>query len=211
MLLASSTVTLGAQATMQGSSTPPARGLPVQGTTTEGSGKAMAKGALIGALSGALMATAFYYISEEGTRSSGCDPLNCAMPFLSVSGAIAGMFIGREMDAKRRAFAPRSGESIEFGFAEVRVVGSPTYIDVRDTLMAVVTDSGAQLFSAALAPKALRRRAGGLSTLRQVVLMPERGTLVLGTGTALWEANLVAGPATRLADRTTCSWEKGTR
>ena len=130
-------------------------------------------------------------MSERGERSSGCQPLDCALPFLSVSGAVAGLFIGRELDAQRRALAPRAGESIEFGFTEAKLLAPPSFIDVRDSLIAVVSDSGAQLLSALPQPKALRRRATGLSAMRQVAIAPGRGTLLLGTGTALWETNLV--------------------
>ena len=80
------------------------------------------------------------------------------------------------------------------------MLAPPTFIDVRDSLIAVVSDSGVQLLLASPSPKALRRRANGLSALRQVAIVPARGSLVLGTGTALWEASLLAGPATRLAD-----------
>lgn len=163
-------------------------------------GGTLARSSAFGALTGSILAMGYYFLSERGERSSGCQPLNCAMPFLTSSGAIAGLFIGRELDAQRRAFAPRAGESIEFGFAEARLLAPPTFIDVRDTLIAVVSDSGAQLLTAAVAPKALRRRASGLSAMRQVAIMPGRGSLVMGTGTALWEANLVTGPASRLAD-----------
>ena len=116
---------------------------PVQGSTSQrtvpsartvkssGSGKAMLKGAIWGALAGAVLGGAFYVLSDEGNRSSGCEPLNCALPFLTVSGAFAGVFIGHELDAKRRAFAPRAGQSLEYGFAEVGVRGAPTFIDVR--------------------------------------------------------------------------------
>ncbi len=122
------------------------------------------------------------------------------MPFLTTSGAIAGLFIGRELHAQRRAFAPRAGTSIDFEFAEGGLLAPPNYIDVRDSLIAVVSDSGAQILSATPSPKALRRRANGLSAMRQVAIVPSRSALILGTGTALWEANLVSGPATRLAD-----------
>lgn len=200
MLMAPGAVSLGAQAATQGPAAPAARVAPSQNVTTGKLNGTMWRATLYGALSGAVLGTAFYFLSDEGDRASGCEPINCALPFLTVSGAIAGMFIGREIDAKQRAFAPRAGSAMEFGFAEARVLASPTSIDVRDSLIAVVSDSGAQLLTAAAAPKALRRRAAGLSSLRQVAIMPERGTLVLGTGTALWEAGLVTGPATRLAD-----------
>lgn len=175
-------------------------GLPPQSSTTGAVTGTMWRTSLYGALSGAALGTAFYFLSDKGERSSGCEPQNCALPFLTISGGIAGLFIGRERDAKQRAFAPRAGESLEFGFTEARLLASPTFIDVRDTLIAVVSDSGAQLLTATAAPKALRRRAAGLSALRQVAILPERGTITLGTGTALWEANLVTGPASRLAD-----------
>ena len=163
-------------------------------------GGTLARTSAFGALSGSVLAMGYYFLSEKGTRSSGCQPLDCALPFLVTSGAIAGLFIGRELDAQRRAFAPRAGEVIEFGFGEGRVLAPPTFIDVRDSLIAVVSDSGVQLLSATPSPKALRRRANGLSALRQVAIVPSRGSLVLGTGTALWEASLLAGPATRLSD-----------
>lgn len=177
---------------------PSAPGGPIP--ASRASGGTLLRSSLFGALSGTVLATGFYFLSEKGDRSSGCQPLNCALPFLAGSGAIAGLFIGRELDAQRRAFAPREGESIEFGFAEGIVLAQPSYLDVRDSLIAVVSDSGAQLLSASAAPKALRRRANGLSALRQIAIIPARGSLVLGTGNALWEANLVSGPASRLAE-----------
>lgn len=197
LALAPSTASLRAQATVPGAS--------LSTTQPSSSARAVNRGTLgrssaFGALSGSLMAMGFYFLSEKGNRSSGCQPLNCALPFLTVSGAIAGLFIGRELDAQHRAFAPRAGESIEFGFAEAIVLTSPTYLDVRDSLIAVVSDSGAQLLSASTAPKALRRRANGLNAMRQVAIVPGRGTLVLGTATALWEASLMNGPASRLVD-----------
>lgn len=163
-------------------------------------GRVLARTSAFGALSGTMLAMGYYFMSERGERSSGCQPLNCALPFLSVSGALAGLFIGRELDAQRKAFAPRVGESMAFSIVEGGVLSAPTYIDVRDSLIAVVSDSGAQLLTASNAPKALRRRANGLSSMRQVALMPSRGTLVVGTASALWEANLVTGPASRMFD-----------
>ncbi|MBL0169188.1 MAG: hypothetical protein IPP90_00455 [Gemmatimonadaceae bacterium] len=179
---------------------PGAMGVTPPGTTRRPDGGTLARTSAFGALSGTVLAMGYYFLSEKGTRSSGCQPLDCALPFLAGSGAIAGLFIGRELDAQRRAFAPRAGEVIEFGFGEGKLLAPPSFIDVRDSLIAVVSDSGVQLLSATPAPKALRRRANGLSALRQVAIVPARGSLVLGTGTALWEASLLAGPATRLAD-----------
>ncbi len=174
--------------------------LSAQNGSTRPAGRRLARSSAFGALSGAILGTGFYFMSDRGARSNGCQPLDCAIPFLTLSGAIAGLFIGREREAQQRALAPRAGESISFSLAEARVLAAPSYIDVRDSLLAVVSDSGAQLFSAAASPKALRRRAGGLSAMRQVAIAPDRGTILLGTGSALWEANLLSGPATRLAD-----------
>ena len=108
--------------------------------------------------------------------------------------------MAKEVDAQRRVDTPRTGDNFTFAFAEAGTLGSLIAMDVRDSLIAVVSDSGAQLFSAAATPKALRRRAAGLSSLRQVVIVPATQTMVLGTGTALWEASLGAGPATRIGD-----------
>lgn len=154
----------------------------------------------LGAATGGALAMGYYFMSERGDRAGGCRPFNCAMPFLVVSGAISGLFIAKEVDAQRRVDAPRTGESFTFAFADAATLAPPIAIDVGDSLVAVVSDSGAQLFSVAPAPKALRRRAAGLSSLRQVVILPSSQTMVLGTGTALWETALVTGPATRIGD-----------
>ncbi len=155
---------------------------------------------VLGAATGGLMAMGYYFMSEQGDRAGGCRPFNCAMPFLVVSGAISGLFIAKEIDAQRRVDAPRTGESFSFAFGEAGTLAPVIAMDVRDSLVAVVSDSGAQLFAAASTPKALRRRAAGLSSLRQVVILPSAQTMVLGTGTALWEAALGAGPAKRIGD-----------
>lgn len=155
---------------------------------------------VIGAATGGVMAMGYYAMSQQGDRAGGCRPFNCAMPFLVVSGAISGLFIAKEIDAQRRVDAPRTGESFTFSFSEAGTLAPAIAMDVRDSLVAVVSDSGAQLFTAASAPKALRRRAVGLSSLRQVVILPASQTMVLGTGTALWEASLGTGPATRIGD-----------
>ncbi len=155
---------------------------------------------LIGAAAGGVMAMGFYAISDNGSRASGCKPLSCALPFLSVSGAVSGLFIARELDAGRRAHAPRTRARLNFGFSEASLLSAPTHIDGRDSLIAVVSDSGTQLVSASAAPKALRRRASGLTGLRQVVIVPLTGSLVIGSGTALWETSLASGPAARIGD-----------
>ena len=153
-----------------------------------------------GALAGTALAMGYYFLSEGESRASGCEPINCALPFLSISGGFAGLFIGRELQEQRLALAPRAGSAVAFGMVEAKLLASPNAIDVRDSLIAVVGDSGAQLLSAAPQPKALRRRAAGLSAMRQVAIAPGLGTLILGTGSALWETSLINGPATRLAD-----------
>ncbi len=155
---------------------------------------------LLGAASGGVLALGYHYMSQTSSRPGGCRPFSCAMPFLTISGAISGLFISRELDAQRRAESPRVGDVLSFGFSEAAALASPTAIDVRDSLVAVVSDSGAQLFSATASPKALRRRGTGLSNMRQVAIVPTAGSLVFGTSSALWEASLTSGPAARIAD-----------
>jgi len=196
--------TMGAAQGVPRGTTPAGLGRGTGSTAPTGdarpNGRRLLRSSAFGALSGSILGMGFYFLSDRGARSSGCQPLDCALPFLTASGAIAGLFIGRELDSQQRALAPRAGTSIDFAFTEARVLAAPSSIDVRDSIIAVVSDSGAQLFSAGAQPKALRRRAGGLSAVRQVAIAPDRGTILLGTGSALWEANLLSGPATRLAD-----------
>ena len=154
---------------------------------------------VMGMALGAALGVGNYFLSDGGRRATGCMPLNCAMPFLVVSGGVSGLFLGRELDARRRALAPRAGGVLTFRTASEAVAGEPLALDVRDTLLVVASDSGAQLYTAGRAPVALRRRGVGLAGMRQVALRPEQGTLVFGTGSALWETPLLTGVASRLA------------
>ena len=169
-------------------------------TITRGTGVRLGRFSLIGAATGSALALGYYFVSAKGQNAGGCRPFSCAMPFLTLSGALSGLFIGSELNAQRRAETPRAGANFAFTISEASVLAAPTAFDVRDSLIAVVSDSGAQLLLASATPKALRRRAAGLNNLRQVVIVPRSGALVLGTATALWEASLVSGPATRVLD-----------
>lgn len=176
--------------------------LPPSRTAPIGSLRPSARPATYGVMGmalGAALGVGNYFLSDGGKRATGCMPLNCAMPFLVVSGGVSGLFLGRELDARRRALAPRAGGVLTFRTASEAVPGEPLALDVRDTLLVVASDSGAQLYTAGRAPVALRRRGVGLAGMRQVALRPGEGTLVFGTGSALWETPLLAGVASRLA------------
>lgn len=154
----------------------------------------------LGALTGAALALGYWSVSEEGQRGSDCRPLECALPYLTISGAIAGLFLGRELEMQRIALAPREGDVVRYASTAVKLVAPPTFFDARDTLLVVASDSGAQLVSATQPPRALATRAAGLRSIRQVTLLPTRGTLAIGTATALWEAPISSGPARRVSE-----------
>lgn len=155
----------------------------------------------LGALTGAALAGGYYLVSERGDRAGRCQPWDCALPYLSLGGAISGLFMARELDALKRAETPRTGMRYTWPVREAPLLAPPIAFDVRDSLIAVVSDSGAQIVSAAAAPRALRRRATGLTDLRQVAITgggaSGAGRLLVGSGTSLWETDLVSGPASR--------------
>jgi hypothetical protein len=153
----------------------------------------------LGAVIGASLAGGYWLISEKGDRAGRCQPINCALPYLSIGGAISGLFMARELDALKRVNAPRAGESYRFTLRETALPAPAADLVVGDTLVAAVSDSGAHLFPVLAAgnPRALRRRATGLSGLRAVALVPATGRLLVGSGTSLWELDPLAGPATR--------------
>ncbi|MDQ6611205.1 MAG: hypothetical protein M3Y64_02120 [Gemmatimonadota bacterium] len=155
---------------------------------------------LIGAGTGALLATAYYGFSDRGRTAASCGPLNCALPYLSFTGAFIGLFSAKDIAATRRAEAPRIGTTLEFNTLDVPVVAIPLGFAIRDTLIAVVTDSGAQMVSAGAKPLVLRRRGVGLSDLRQVALRSASPQLFIGTGFALWEGSATAGQLSRAYD-----------
>lgn len=154
-----------------------------------------------GAAVGGLLSFGYYQLSDRGANSGKCEPLNCALPYLSLSGAIFGLFLAKERSAQRRAESPRLGDAIEFAVSRIDLPSAASDIAVRDSVVVVSTDSGAQVFSAVPRPVGLRRRAAGLSNLRSVALSgaPE-AQLLIGTGTALWETPLTTGLVSRLMD-----------
>ncbi|MEP6781497.1 MAG: hypothetical protein ABJC26_16485 [Gemmatimonadaceae bacterium] len=173
---------------------------PQRKNSSEASNTSKLKYLLIGAGTGALLATAYYGFSNGGKTASSCGPLNCALPYLSITGGLIGLFSAKDLAATRRAEAPRIGASLNFATVELPLISTPLGLAIRDTLIAVVTDSGAQIVSASGKPLALRRRGIGLSDLRQVALRPSGAQLLIGTGVALWEGSAGAGQLSRAYD-----------
>ena len=170
------------------------------GPETAQSGDHRIRYMLSGAAVGGLLSLGYYQLSNRGENSGKCMPLNCALPYLSVSGAIFGLFLAKERGAQRRAEAPRIGESLEFLVSRIELPGAATDITVSDSVVVVASDSGAQVFSALPKPVGLRRRGAGLSNMRSVAIGGTVPKLFIGTGTALWETPLAAGRVSRLMD-----------
>ncbi|MCA0377047.1 MAG: hypothetical protein LCH84_15455 [Gemmatimonadetes bacterium] len=156
---------------------------------------------LAGALVGTALATAYYAVSDPADRESGCKPWSCALPYLAGSGALTGLFLSRELAIQRQANVPRLGARERATFASAPVVGAAGSIAVRDSLVAVLSDSGVTLFSApagaSARPAALRRRAAGLGGLRQVAL-PATGQMLLGSASALYAGSTESGTFSRV-------------
>ncbi len=173
---------------------------PQHSNSANGTNTSKIKYLLIGAGTGALLATAYYGFSNGGKTAASCGPLNCALPYLTVTGGFIGLFSAKDIAATRRAEAPRIGATLTFNTTEVPLVSTPLGLSVRDSLIAVVTDSGAQILSAGTKPLALRRRGIGLSDMRQVALRAASPQLLVGTGFALWEGSAGAGQLSRAYD-----------
>lgn len=153
-----------------------------------------------GAAVGSAMALGYYFMSNKGENAGRCGPTACALPYLSISGGLFGLFLSREKAAQRRAEMPRAGEALEFPLTSVTLPAAATSIAVRDTIVVAATDSGAQVVQAATRPVVLRRRGAGLSSVRSVAIGGADPRLYIGTGTALWETPLTSGLLTRVSD-----------
>lgn len=169
--------------------------LPAQGV--DGGNSHKLRYSLIGALVGSALATGYYAISDQGDGAQGCKPWSCALPYLAGSGALTGLFLSRELAIQRQANIPRLGAPEKATFASAPVVGAAGGIAVRDSLVAVLSDSGVTLYAAGARPTALRRRGAGLGGVRQVAL-PSVDRLVLGSTSALYAGSSEAGTFSRV-------------
>lgn len=154
---------------------------------------------VVGGLVGVALAAGYSSVVDKAIPPS-CDPWGCAMPFLSLSGAITGLFLAREIDAQRRAERPRVGVRDRVGLEYGLLPAMPDGMSLRDSLIAVVSDSGVSLFAAEAKPRALRRRGVGLRGLRDVALLPGNERLLVSSDVALYATSSRAGTATRLLD-----------
>lgn len=166
---------------------------------TAGSPVRRLKYTVIGALVGVALAGGYASAVDKAIPPS-CDPWGCAMPFLSVSGAITGLFLAREIDAQRRAERPRVGVRDRVGLEYAVLPAMPDGMSLRDSLIAVVSDSGISIFAAEAKPRALRRRGIGLRGLRDVALLPSNARLLVSSDVALYGTSSVSGVAARLLD-----------
>lgn len=154
---------------------------------------------VVGGLVGVALAAGYSSVVDKAVPPS-CDPWGCAMPFLSLSGAITGLFLAREIDAQRRAERPRVGIRDRVGLEVAVLPAMPNGMSLRDSLIAIVSDSGVSLFAAEAKPRALRRRGVGLRGLRDVALLPGNERLLVSSDVALYGTSSRAGTASRLLD-----------
>lgn len=154
---------------------------------------------VVGGLVGVALAAGYSSVVDKAVPPS-CDPWGCAMPFLSLSGAITGLFLAREIDAQRRAERPRVGVRDRVGLEYALLPAMPNGMSLRDSLIAIVSDSGVSLFAAEAKPRALRRRGAGLRGLRDVALLPGNERLLVSSDVALYGTSSLAGVASRLLD-----------
>jgi hypothetical protein len=156
---------------------------------------------VVGGLVGVALAAGYASVVDKAVPPS-CDPWGCAMPFLSLSGAITGLFLAREIDAQRRVERPRVGVRDRVGLEYEQLPAMPDGMSLRDSLIAIVSDSGVSIFAAEVKPRALRRRGVGLRGLRDVALLPGNTRLLVSSDVALYGTSSVAGTASRLLDGT---------
>ncbi len=166
---------------------------------TNGSPVRRLKYTVVGSLVGVALAAGYSSIVDKAVPPS-CDPWGCAMPFLSLSGAITGLFLAREIDAQRRAERPRVGVRDRVTLESALLPAMPNGMSLRDTLIAMASDSGVSLFATDAKPRALRRRGVGLRGLRDVALLPGNERLLMTSDVALFGTSAVSGPASRLLD-----------
>jgi len=151
-----------------------------------------------GAAIGSSMAVGYYYASERGERAGRCGPWNCALPYLSLSGAFTGLFLAREFAVQRRANAPRAGDALSFTAARLRLPAEAIAVAMNDSLVFAVTDSGVQVLSNTARPVALQRRGAGLSLMRRIAVSNRDASLLIGTGNALWQTPIASGRLARV-------------
>lgn len=161
------------------------------------------KYAIIGGLTGSALATGYYAVSNKGLDSGQCEPWRCALPFLTVSGAFSGMFLAREVEAQRRALAPRVGSGERYLSETLELLAPPTAFAVRDSLLVAVGDSGTAVVPTQarvndLKARALRRQAQGLAGLRTVDMSAAADRMLLGSGSAFYSLSLSSGAVQRL-------------
>lgn len=152
----------------------------------------------VGATVGAALAFGYHHMSDGGKRAGQCGAWDCALPYLSISGALTGLFLSRELAAQRRALAPRAGDALSFSVSRLKLPAAALALVTLDSAVFAATDSGVQVVRGGVRPAALQRRGGGLSLIRQVAVNGRDSTLLIGTGNALWQTPIASGRLTRL-------------
>jgi hypothetical protein len=121
---------------------------------------------------GAVLGTGMYYaydrMSLGGERGNGCAPDSCALPYLSLAGALAGFFAGYERD-QSYALRYRYGTPVEFATSTLSLRGEQVSLAVGDTLVAVAGSEGVHVIGTG-GPRlrSVALRAAGFSGLSAV-------------------------------------------
>ena len=104
----------------------------------------------------------------------------------AAAGGLAGFFVGRQVDERRKAVF-RGATSLRIPSVAIVLEGDPAVLSIRDSVAAVGGSDGVQLFSA-MDPRLLLlgSRATGLHGIGAIDMAPQSKWLALGSRTGLY-------------------------
>lgn len=156
---------------------------------------------VIGAVAGAGLG-ALYAGAARDSQPGSCSSSRCVATVTTLSGAVIGFMIGRELD-QLHALRYRGGAPLEPHFEAVGLLGEPSLLATTDTIVGVGGTSGVQLFATTGATmRALGRRGTGVRGIDALGLVPG-GAVAVGAPSGLYLYPAGTGPGELLREGAT--------
>ncbi len=137
---------------------------------------------------GAALGVGFYFLYDRlslgGTRGSDCQPDSCALPYLTIAGALAGFFMGYESD-NQYALRYRYGSPISLSSRSFTLDGEGTSMALRDSLIAVAGVKGVEIIAGGPRQRSVAMRASGFAGLSAVDFVGDGSQLGVASGTSV--------------------------
>lgn len=153
----------------------------------------------IGGVAAAAVSGVYAFTENDNSSPGQCTSGNCVLTVATMSGALVGFMIGKELD-QLHTLRYRGGMPLYPRGESIGLAGDAFVLAVRDTMVAIAGRGGVQIISSGSSLKLAEKRASGIRGITALDLVPGNGSIALGSPSGFYLYPPRTGPGMLLRE-----------